>query len=80
LRSRKPARLICAVPVAPPDVLDKIGAYADEVICLRTPADFQAVGQFYRHFDQVEDDEVIAVLRRGHGGPEAPPLAEQAAP
>ena len=73
LRSRKPARLICAVPVAPPDVLDKIGAYADEVVCLHTPADFQAVGQFYRHFDQVEDEEVIAVLRRGQGARAAPP-------
>ena len=73
LRSRKPARLICAVPVAPPDVLDKIGAYADEVVCLHTPADFQAVGQFYRHFDQVEDEEVIAVLRRDQGARAAPP-------
>lgn len=63
LRSRNPARLICAVPVAPPDVLEKIGALADEVVCLHTPDDFQAVGQFYRHFDQVEDDEVIAILR-----------------
>jgi len=81
LRSRKPARLICAVPVAPPDVLDKIGAYADEVVCLHTPADFQAVGQFYRHFDQVEDEEVIAVLRRGQGARAAPPPpAAQAAP
>jgi predicted phosphoribosyltransferase/dienelactone hydrolase len=68
LRSRKPARLICAVPVAPPDVLDKIGAYADEVVCLHTPADFQAVGQFYRHFDQVDDAEVIDVLRASQPG------------
>ena len=80
LRSRKPARLICAVPVAPPDVLDKIGAFADEVVCLHTPADFQAVGQFYRHFDQVEDDEVIAVLQRGQGASEAPRPAARATP
>ena len=64
LRARNPARLICAVPVAPPDVLDKVGALADEVVCLHAPDDFQAVGQFYRHFDQVEDDQVIAILRR----------------
>ena len=64
LRSRNPARLICAVPVAPPDVLEKIGALADEVVCLHTPDDFQAVGQFYRHFDPVEEDEVLAALRR----------------
>ena len=64
LRSRNPARLICAVPVAPPDVLEKIGALADEVVCLHTPDDFQAVGQFYRHFDPVEEDEVLSALRR----------------
>ena len=64
LRARNPARLICAVPVAPPDVLDKVGALADQVVCLHAPDDFQAVGQFYRHFDQVEDDQVIAILRR----------------
>jgi len=74
LRARRPARLICAVPVAPPDVLSKIGAYADEVICLQTPVNFQAVGQFYSLFDQVEDDEVVKVLsaRAESGGAVAP--------
>lgn len=64
LRARKPARLICAVPVAPPDTLERIRAYADEVVCLHAPPDFRAVGQFYDAFPQVEDDEVIAVLRQ----------------
>jgi predicted phosphoribosyltransferase len=36
---------------------------ADEVVCLHAPEDFQAVGQFYRHFPQVDDDEVMALLR-----------------
>lgn len=63
LRERKPAKLICAVPVAPPDTLDKVREMADEVVCLEAPAFFQAVGQFYRHFPQVEDDEVIALLK-----------------
>ena len=67
LRGRHPARLICAVPVAPSDVVEKIGAYADEVVCLHTPEKFQAVGQFYRHFDQVEDDQVTAVLGASQG-------------
>ncbi len=62
LRVRKPARLICAVPVAPPDTLERIRACADEVVCLCAPPDFRAVGQFYDAFPQVEDDEVIAVL------------------
>ncbi|MGB7963507.1 MAG: phosphoribosyltransferase family protein [Propionicimonas sp.] len=62
LRGRQPARLVSAVPVAPPEIVDKLRGYADEVICLQTPWGFQAVGQFYEDFDQVTDDEVIALL------------------
>jgi len=64
LRAQKPARLICAVPVAPADTLQKIRAYADEVVCLDTPMFFQAVGQFYADFPQVDDAEVIDILRQ----------------
>ncbi len=63
LRDRKPARLVAAVPVAPRDTVARIRALADEVVCLHTPVDFQAVGQFYDEFPQVDDDEVIAALR-----------------
>lgn len=63
LRQRHPAKLICAVPVSSPEALKKVRPLADEVLCLQAPADFQAVGQFYRDFAQVEDDEVIALLR-----------------
>ena len=62
LRQSKPARLICAIPVAAPDSLQKVRALADETVCLASPADFQAVGQFYQHFPQVEDAEVISAL------------------
>lgn len=63
LRNRNPARLICAVPVAPPDTLDKVAELADEVVCLEAPENFRAVGQFYADFPQVEDEEVIQILR-----------------
>ena len=63
LRAKHPAKLICAVPVAPPDTLEKVKAYADEIICLQTPVYFQAVGQFYSDFPQVEDNEVVDILR-----------------
>ncbi|MEQ6341873.1 MAG: phosphoribosyltransferase [Gammaproteobacteria bacterium] len=63
LRAKHPAKLICAVPVAPPDTVEKVKTYADEVICLETPVYFQAVGQFYDVFPQIEDDEVVATLR-----------------
>jgi predicted phosphoribosyltransferase len=65
LRPRKPARLIVAVPVAPPDTLEKVAALADETVCLHAPEWFMAVGQFYGDFGQVEDDEVVALLRGG---------------
>jgi predicted phosphoribosyltransferase len=68
VRARRPARLICAVPVAPPDSLATVGEHADEVVCLATPAEFYAVGQFYDNFGQVDDDEVIALLRRQQSG------------
>jgi putative phosphoribosyl transferase len=62
LRARNPAKLICAVPVAPPDTLKKVAHMADEVVCLEAPEFFMAVGQFYRNFAQVEDSEVIDIL------------------
>jgi predicted phosphoribosyltransferase len=62
VRAKQPERLICAVPVASPDCLERVRAYADELVCLEAPAGFHAVGQFYRDFDQVEDEEVITVL------------------
>ncbi len=64
LRDKKPARLICAVPVAPADTLEKIRPYADEVVCLSTPMSFRAVGQFYTDFPQVDDSEVEAILKQ----------------
>lgn len=65
LRARAPEKLICAVPVAPPDTLATVKEYADEVLCLHADANFRAVGQFYLEFGQVADDEVIALLAEG---------------
>ena len=63
-RARQPQRLVCAVPVAAPETLKRVQPLADEVVCLAAPQEFYAVGQFYREFPQVEDEEVIALL--GH--------------
>ncbi len=62
LRAKKPAKLVCAVPVSPPDTLAEVAELADDVVCLETPYAFRAVGQFYRHFPQVDDDEVVKIL------------------
>lgn len=64
LRQSKPAKLVCAVPVAPADTLARVTHLADEVVCLHQPEDFEAVGQYYRQFPQVSDDEVLAILRQ----------------
>jgi putative phosphoribosyl transferase len=73
MRARGPRRLICAVPVASVDAVVKVRSFADEVVCLQTPAFFYAVGQFYRHFPQVDDDEVVTLLRPLPGNPAASP-------
>ena len=62
VRARKPALLVCAVPVASTDSVELVRPFADEVVCLYTPEDFYAVGQFYRSFGQVEDEEAIRLL------------------
>ncbi len=61
-REKQPARLICAVPVAAVETLGKVKHYADELVCLETPLGFYAVGEFYRDFQQVDDNEVIRLL------------------
>ena len=76
LRQSKPAKLVCAVPVAPADTLARVADLADEVLCLHQPTDFEAVGQFYRHFPQVSDDEVLAVLRQSAPVRMPPPMTD----
>ncbi len=61
-RLRQPARLVLAVPVAPPETLRKLRHEADAVVCLASPDDFRSVGQFYDHFPQLRDEEVAALL------------------
>lgn len=62
-RKEEPKRLISAVPVGPKETLERLTEYADEVICLRVPSYFMAVGQFYRDFEQIGDEEVLRILK-----------------
>ena len=64
VRRQKPKRLVLAVPVAPAETIEALRGEADEIVCLETPEDFFAVGQFYRDFHQVTDKEVRAILQR----------------
>lgn len=62
VRSAEPARIVVAVPVAPPSAQRQLGAAADEMICVTVPPAFLAVGEYYGDFSQTSDDEVRALL------------------
>jgi putative phosphoribosyl transferase len=62
LRSQQPDRITVAVPVGAAASCSGLHAAADEVVCAHTPQPFRAVGLWYAHFPQTEDDEVRALL------------------
>jgi len=64
VRSLRPAQLILAVPVAPPDSLNALRREVDRVVCPASPSNFRAVGQWYQVFDQTSDSRVIELLRQ----------------
>lgn len=66
LRRRRPAKLVLAVPVAPASTITELRADVDEIVCLQTPEPFYAIGPWYRDFHQVNDDEVVEILRTSH--------------
>jgi putative phosphoribosyl transferase len=72
-RRRKPARIVLAVPVAPKHTLRRLRQDVDEIVCLHTPADFMAVGEFYRRFPQLRDNEVIVLLDQARAFPSIQP-------
>jgi len=63
IKSQNPQKVILAVPVAPPDAVEKLKPLVDDLICLQVEPDFWAVGQFYDEFSQVSDEEVIKFLK-----------------
>jgi putative phosphoribosyl transferase len=63
LNARTPHEIIVAVPVAPRDLVELIRGQCSHVECLLAPIEFDAVGSFYADFRQVEDEEVVCLLR-----------------
>ena len=63
-RAQGAARVVLAVPVAPPSACTALAADADEVICLETPGHFLAIGEWYQDFSQTSDREVVSLLQR----------------
>ena len=64
VKRERPAAVIVAVPVCPPDSRAVLEAEADEVVVLETPKMFGAIGAYYENFPQVDDATVIKLLRR----------------
>jgi len=64
VRQQNPELIIVAVPVASNSVCQQLDKEADSVVCLYTPVDFYAVGQWYRSFTQTSDEEVRELLDR----------------
>ncbi|MCX4801453.1 phosphoribosyltransferase [Streptomyces sp. NBC_01214] len=69
VRAQGAARVVLAVPVAPPDAVTRLGTAADEVVCLATPHAFRAVGEWYQDFSQTPDEEVVFLLARAAADP-----------
>lgn len=63
IRAEKPKELVAAVAVASMAAARALSDEADHVVCLKMPAEFYAVGQFFKDFTQVSDEEVIETLR-----------------
>jgi putative phosphoribosyl transferase len=67
-RRAGPRRLVLAVPVAPPDTIERLRPQVDEIECLMTPGYLGAIGMFYADFSQLSDREVVALLERAAAG------------
>jgi predicted phosphoribosyltransferase len=62
IRARQPKKLVGAVAVASAQAARAMQKEADAMVCLNVPAEFYAVGQFFREFEQVTDEDVIKIL------------------
>jgi len=71
VKAQRPREVIVAVPVASPDRLNEVRQFCSDALCVLQPRHFHAIGQFYEDFTQIEDEEVVALLREvaaRHGG------------
>jgi putative phosphoribosyl transferase len=73
VRRRHPRRIVLAVPVASPEIVEMLRPEADEIVCLQVSDELMSVGEAYLDFRQLTDEEVVALLRAGEGpAPERP--------
>lgn len=63
IRDSQPKKVVVAIPVAPPETVERLKKEVDEVVCLSTPKLFFAVSQWYENFKQYSDEEVIKLIK-----------------
>jgi putative phosphoribosyl transferase len=71
LKRRSPTAIVVALPIAPPETVADLSQEADRIVCLAQPPHFRALGYYYRNFEQLDDEDVLAALGRGQEGREA---------
>ena len=72
LRKRSPRQVVVALGVAPPDTVEALRAEVDDIVVLLVPEQFFAVGEWYRQFPQLSDEEVRRFLERSRAPPASP--------
>jgi putative phosphoribosyl transferase len=71
LKRRSPTAIVVALPIAPPETVAELSQEADRIVCLAQPPHFRALGYYYRNFEQLDDEDVLAALGRGREGRDA---------
>lgn len=64
IKKLHPKKIVFASPICAYDSTQELNSLVDEVICLATPLDFMSVGQWYQNFEQLEDEEVVDILKK----------------
>lgn len=62
LRRHEPSRIVAAVPIAASTTCHELESEADEMVCVVRPEPFIGVSRWYRHFPQITDLEIHALL------------------
>ncbi|MDO8579901.1 MAG: phosphoribosyltransferase family protein [Candidatus Omnitrophota bacterium] len=64
LRQEGAKEIIVALPVGHQKILEQLTRDAQKVVCLRVPSSLEAISQFYTHFTQITDQEVLDILKK----------------
>jgi predicted phosphoribosyltransferase len=73
VRGKMPFEIVVAVPVGAPDRLEEVKSWCDELVCLEASERLQTIGQFYDDFSQVEDEQMLKLLRQSLTAPRRVP-------